>query len=736
MEQIRKGNDIKVYWEIITGGDGSEVPYELEGKALELYAQNAYEKVRISDFVANGNVIEWTFYGKDQKTAGVYSLTLIENNGSEGMRTVDECNAFELVTHSCKAGGDAESRVSIETVRLRSVMTLSDVVPDKELNKNSTNVVENGAIAREFENQKDALAKKQDIIPDLAIIREGASKGATALQEHQDISGKADTSGRYPDMSVGFADDLVGRGESVPAEFSFRASGGKSIKDGSARIKRLKGNSVVWNNLYRYFHAQQSSLSENGNLITIIPSGEYPGVKNDDFPFIVGHKYICIAYRLNGGELYINAGGNYDSFTNVPFTITKASRRDVTIYTFGDLAGSEFVITRPQIIDLTLMFGAGNEPTTIEEFNARKPIVADEYAYNEGEVIHMTAEGIKSIGDNAWDEEWELGYINPGNGNESDSSSHIRSKNYCRIIGGEEYYLKHTTGGDGTDANMFIVLYDENHSYLDYWGIPEIGRTIQFDSRVQYFKVSFRDTYGTTYKNDVMISLMHSGWKADTDAKYQPYWEDRLMFDKRIKDEFPDGMSKWDMVYNKNGKGYIVHGLGVEDMGDLNWAYSNNAGWGTGFYADMIAQNNNSAPIVLSDCYLGVSADSIYGANVNADKIITIEDGRVIRVHDSAYTDAASFKAAMAGIPFYYQLAEPTIIEYDEPFNLDYKVADFGTEEIIAPQPSAPISADIIYQFNAVDMIREHELEITELQRIIATMQAQLTSLTSNNGGQ
>jgi hypothetical protein len=282
---------------------------------------------------------------------------------------------------------------------------------------------------------------------------------------------------------------------------------------------------------------------------------------------------------------------------------------------------------------------------------------------------------------------------------------------------------------------MFIVLYDENHSYLDYWGIPEIGRTIQFDSRVQYFRVSFRDTYGTTYKNDVMISLMHSGWKADTDAKYQPYWEDRLMFDKRIKDEFPDGMSKWDMVYNKNGKGYIVHGLGVEeDMGDLEWS-KGNSGAGGAFYSPPLnnAPNTITPNVITTGKY--VPNDSAYTNNDPTHDAICIGEKRIF-VTDTQISDVASFKAAMAGIPFYYQLAEPTIIEYDEPFNLDYKVADFGTEEIIAPQPSAPLVADIIYQFNAVDMIREHEIEINELQRIIATMQAQLTSLTSNNGGQ
>jgi hypothetical protein len=92
----------------------------------------------------------------------------------------------------------------------------------------------------------------------------------------------------------------------------------------------------------------------------------------------------------------------------------------------------------------------------------------------------------------------------------------------------------------------------------------------------------------------------------------------------------------------------------------------------------------------------------------------------------------------MQGVILYYELAEPIVTELDEAdqnFRDYYQVADFGTEMSQSNNvPSAPFSADIIYQFNAVDMIREHEIEINELQQVIATMQAQLTALT--NGGQ
>lgn len=53
--------------------------------------------------------------------------------------------------------------------------------------------IDTSTLATKAELSK-GLGEKQDVIEDLEEIREGASKGATALQEHQDISGKLDKS--------------------------------------------------------------------------------------------------------------------------------------------------------------------------------------------------------------------------------------------------------------------------------------------------------------------------------------------------------------------------------------------------------------------------------------------------------------------------------------------------------------------------------------------------------------
>lgn len=125
MEKIRIGNDIGIRWEIYVR-DGEEVtPYDLTGKNLKLYLSSMYGRKEQPEFSTDGNAVVFTFGGRDQRHTGRYQLTMVENEGEEGMHTVDECDAFELVRCSCLEGGDAESHVELERLTLASVMTMS-----------------------------------------------------------------------------------------------------------------------------------------------------------------------------------------------------------------------------------------------------------------------------------------------------------------------------------------------------------------------------------------------------------------------------------------------------------------------------------------------------------------------------------------------------------------------------------------------------------------------------------
>ena len=101
MEKIRLGNDIEMRWSIFTRDGDNRVPYDLEGRSLTLSVVNRKGESEI-EFFAEGNIVKGVFRGRDQKTLGKHGVILRENNGKDGMRTVDACDAFELVACSCE----------------------------------------------------------------------------------------------------------------------------------------------------------------------------------------------------------------------------------------------------------------------------------------------------------------------------------------------------------------------------------------------------------------------------------------------------------------------------------------------------------------------------------------------------------------------------------------------------------------------------------------------------------
>lgn len=121
MKKIRKGNDITVTWSIYDKDTG--IAYDLEGRNITLYAGRS-NNMHSVPFAIDGNNVIWHFAGKDQEEIGTYSLILVENEGSADMRTVDVCNAFLLVSHTCACTpSQDDENVETETVELASEIT-------------------------------------------------------------------------------------------------------------------------------------------------------------------------------------------------------------------------------------------------------------------------------------------------------------------------------------------------------------------------------------------------------------------------------------------------------------------------------------------------------------------------------------------------------------------------------------------------------------------------------------
>lgn len=106
MKKIRLGNTFEIVWEIFLGKDKDKGKYDLTGKKLTIYLVSAFERIKISDFTTEFNVLRFTFEGKEQKHAGRYQLTFVENEGGDDTRTLNKCDAFEIVQNSCMETDD------------------------------------------------------------------------------------------------------------------------------------------------------------------------------------------------------------------------------------------------------------------------------------------------------------------------------------------------------------------------------------------------------------------------------------------------------------------------------------------------------------------------------------------------------------------------------------------------------------------------------------------------------
>ena len=122
----------------------------------------------------------------------------------------------------------------------------------------------------------------------------------------------------------------------------------------------------------------------------------------DDAPmpnFFVKEHYYGIIGNSAHARLHVYEGVSVSGSNVITRKIGDSLRLSIVLSNLT--AGAAINESVPiHIVDLTQMFGSGNEPTTIEEFYQRIPMGVDLNAYNEGEVISMAASGIKSVGRN------------------------------------------------------------------------------------------------------------------------------------------------------------------------------------------------------------------------------------------------------------------------------------------------------------------------------------------------
>lgn len=198
-------------------------------------------------------------------------------------------------------------------------------------------------------------------------------------------------------------------------------------------VKSVGGKSVVWNQLYykyggstlnckpifkshKYLLRVDYSVSENTKVYLYFRDAKYTAGTNRQIIKNVAAGSGKISWITSPlGEH--SDGGEFGVF------------RMVT-----DSDGSQKLDTSPfsnhEIFDLTAMFGSGNEPTTVEEFEKIFP--ADYYPYNAGEIVSA---GVTEV---------EYGLF----GRNLYNHSELKKNGYVKfhVVGGRQLYRSNTLG--------------------------------------------------------------------------------------------------------------------------------------------------------------------------------------------------------------------------------------------------------------------------------------------------
>ena len=469
------------------------------------------------------------------------------------------------------------------------------------------------------------------------------------------------------DDAVNFANDLTGVINTTEETFTYRASAGdKSIRDESAVIRRIKGNTIVGEQLIRDiptrtdFEGITTSYDANTNecvLYNISRATNYVNGSSrwqtrPDLHPIIGHKYILltdnyykgIGVQINGIFYEVNSIFEAKSTEIVTFRIDKT-------FDFASSCpiGSE-IRFRLNLFDLTDMFGDGNEPKSVSEFRAIFP--ESYYAYGANIFVGVHTEGIKTIGFNQFNEKNVEGGIFNSDGTTTTSGTYSISS-LIKVLPNTAYYLKDVANGLNISASY--AQYDDNEALISTGiinssqGSLKASGGITTASNAAYIRIVCANGYlGTCCVNLRHTRVRDGEWKA---------YEEHYRSIPEITKYFPNGMHGIGDVYDEINEDSVIMRLGVREYED--------------------------------------------GDNDNIEVITN-------------------------GVSTVYELPDPIVISLSEPIQLDYWVDDWGTEEAIATIASAPFRADIIYQFNAEGRIRDNSRNIERLEskvRYMATLQ-------------
>ena len=445
-------------------------------------------------------------------------------------------------------------------------------------------------------------------------------------------------------------------------------------------VKSVGGRSIVWNQLVDFSNSKEitakgvkftfpgdgivalnGTCTEEGQAIAIVVSTN-----------VKGHKYLLRANPLSGvygvKQLLFSSQGYGDDQTGRGVIITNGSSNAkwyYTLYVYKDVTYDNVKI-QPQFFDLTQMFGTGNEPTSVEEFEKMFP--ADYYPYNEGEIVNAGTEEVVEQGKNLFDYTNEIYH---GQNVSKIEKGIIYTKgltstalNIPTVIG-KEYTLSFKAKSNTTNQGglRWSLQKGENTSYAH--DSPLIKSEVGYEANTEYQAlVSFvADTDFVSLCTIVNMIYDVQLEEIDTPTTYAPYYQTAHPIPKAIRNLPGYG---WSAETARNYIDYenkrYVQSVGSVDLGTVTWRLDYNNWW-----------YNIEIPKGLSDSNALCSKRTYVIKKEAGDETQWCHSGSgYFEVYVTDATTPADVAKKMSGVILYYELATPITTDISDLIDDDF----------------------------------------------------------------
>ena len=475
--------------------------------------------------------------------------------------------------------------------------------------------------------------------------------------------------------------------DSLRSEQTFLYRESPTTEDGQAKITRIKGNTLVWNQLVRQSGNTQTvngiTFTNNGDgswTVNGTASGGNPfKVVSDQFNLVSGHKYLVL-----GG---VDGGSNNTYRMDIRFSggVLKEFYSKNEAWTNGITASDAYILLRiqegvtvnnikyrPQVVDITQL----GQDLSVDQFVSLFPLLY--YAHTTGKLLPFKGESLKTTGKNLLDVSQAVattGINNfvKDNDNGKISGNTTNTWGGCVITCGQVFHK-------GTYRISASIENAQNVNFLltkPFSGTKSAGTWMENNSIFPYrigdgyhstINLSFEATedfqIGFSVTNPVANTFIISSLQLELNTvatSFEPYTSSTINLS--VLEHFPTGIkdcSQSSQVFDEKTESEAITRVGSVGLGSLDWQYSSS---GERFYA-----NYNDVPIVSGSLIANIKCSKYKAAtyiniyNKIGDYEIGLHDSvHQIAVRDTSFTDVTTFKQAMAdqNVELYYELITP-----------------------------------------------------------------------------